>query len=538
MATNDLLLQVAKASLTAIGEVLGEKVSEGISLVSEENDELDNFKSSCKKPVGTLTNIPDEVYREVMTAYYDALKEKDAGEVFDTLIAKGKTWDEKIADVIDTLTRPVNSRKVKVTDGDDTTTYKISFPLSSVGIDSVAKIKSGKKTSLLSWDNEFFGKTALFKYFVSLWTIEKQLSDAVLGACFNVLKDNAPDLLQAIYSNLPSSELKELLKVSTSGSLKSEAKKKIKDALPENSYLNAALSDYGDLTKAYNKLQKEIDSSNSDYSDISKATAKFLKEQNSLVSYLAKQSVDVSVETLPDVLDPNDAYIKYNMAMTTVSVLSGHGDNLDSSTYGKKVKVIDASELTTAIEISGNAKANTILGGSGNDTIYGGKGNDSLLGGAGSDSLYGETGNDKLFGDAGDDLLSGGKGNDSLNGGAGNDLLFGELGNDKIWGDAGNDTLFGNKGNDSLWGGAGKDVFYFESGDGKDTIFDYAAGDDKIFLASGSIDKVMMSGSNVTFKIGAASIKVRDAKDAEITFQFADGSESKYLNGKLTNSAG
>ena len=52
MATNDLLLQAAKASLKAIGEVLGEKVSEGISLVSEENDELSNFKSSCKKPVG------------------------------------------------------------------------------------------------------------------------------------------------------------------------------------------------------------------------------------------------------------------------------------------------------------------------------------------------------------------------------------------------------------------------------------------------------------------------------------------------------
>lgn len=533
MATNDLLLQAAKASLTAIGEVLGEKVSEGISLISEDKDELDNFKKSCKKPVGTLTNIPDEVYREIMTAYYDALKEKDAGEVFDTLIAKGKTWDEKIAEVIDTLTRPVNSRKVKV--GDDATTYKISFPLSKVGIDSVAKIKSGKKTSLLSWDNEFFGKTALFKYFASLWTIEKQLSDAVLGACFNVLKENAPELLQAIYSNLPSSELKEILKVSSNGSLKSAAKKKIKDALPENSYLNAALIDYGELTEAYNKLQKEIASNNSDYSDISKATANFLKAQNNLVSYLTKNNIDVSISALPDVLDPKDAYIKYNAAMTTVSVISGHGASLDSSIYGKKVKVIDASELTTAIKIFGNAKANTILGGKGNDTIYGGKGNDSILGGAGNDSIFGEIGNDKLFGDAGDDLLSGGKGNDSLNGGAGNDLLFGELGNDKIWGEAGNDTIFGNKGNDSLWGGAGKDVFYFESGDGKDTILDYAAGDDKIFLASGSIDKVMMSGSNVTFKIGAASIKVRDAVDKEITIQFADNSEQKYLNGQAVN---
>lgn len=522
MATNDLLLQMAEESLDAIGDVLGEKVREGISLVSSDEDELDNFKSSCKKPVGTLKDIPDEVYREVMTAYYDALKEKDAGTVIKQLAASGKDLDEKIEGVIETLTRPVSSRSVSV----DNDTYKISFPLSKVGINSVAQITRGNKISYLKWGDEFFGKTALFKYFVSLWRIEEKLSEAVLGACFNVLTTNAPDLLQAIYSDAPSSELKEIIGISTSS--KSSVKKKIKDALPENSYLNSALSKYGTLTKAYNKLQKEINSSDSTYKNISKATESFLKARNSLVNYLAQENIAVDVSTLPDVLDPRDAYIRYNTAMTTVSVLSGHGDKLDSSIYSSKVKNIDASELTTAIKIVGNSKANKIYGGKSNDTLKGGSGNDSILGGLGNDKLYGNTGNDTLYG---------GNGRDSLYGNAGNDIILGESGNDKLYGNAGNDSLGGGEGNDSLWGGDGKDIFYY-SNDENDTILDYTAGDDKIFLASGSIDKVMMNGKNVTFKIGTGSLKVRNVKDAEITVVFADNSESKYLNGKLINSQG
>ncbi|MBR4904662.1 MAG: hypothetical protein IKZ53_08315 [Selenomonadaceae bacterium] len=527
MTTNDLLLQMATESMNAIGNVIGEKVSEGISLISSDKDELANFKDSCKKPVGTLDDIPDEVYREVMTAYYDALKEKDSGEVFDKLIASGKTWTEKINDVIDTLTRPVDSRKVEV----DGSSYKISFPLSKVGVDSVALITKGSKASFLNWDNEFFGKTALFKYFASLWNIEKTLSDAVLGACFNVLKTNAPDLLQAAYSNVSSSELKEILGINKT-SIKNLVKNKIKNALPKNSYLNNAMTNYGTVTKLYNKLQKEINSSRSTYSSIEKATANFIKARDNLISYMAQNGVDISVAALPDVLDPINPYLKYNTAMTTVSVLSGNTEKIEPKIYNSKVKIIDATTCADSTEIVGNAKANKILGGIGNDTISGGAGKDSLWGGAGDDSLFGETGNDKLYGYSGEDLLIGGKGNDTLFGGEGNDGLFGEQDNDKIYGESGNDTLFGNKGNDSLWGGDGADVFYYEKGDGNDLIFDYVAGEDKIFLASGSISKVMMSGSNVTFKIGTGSIKVKDAKDAEITFVFADESESKYLNGK------
>ena len=530
MATNDLLFQMATESMNAIGNVIGEKVSEGISLVSPEKDELANFQDSCKKPVGTLDDIPDEVYREVMTAYYDALKEKDSGAVFNELTTSGKSWNEKISDVIDTLTRPVDSRKIEV----DGSSYKISFPLSKVGIDSLATITKGSKASVLYWSNEFFGKTALFKYFASLWTIEKQLSDAVLGACFNVLKTNAPDLLQAAYSNTSSSELKELLGTNKT-SIKSLVQSKIKAALPQNSYLNSAMKNYGNVTKLYNKLQKEINSSRSTYISIENATNNFIKARDNLINYMAQNGVEISVAALPDVLDPINPYLKYNTAMTAVSVLSGNEEKIEPKIYNSKVKIIDASTCAAANEIVGNSKANKIYGGLGNDTISGGKGKDSLYGGAGDDSLFGEVGNDKLFGDLGEDLLIGGKGTDTLYGGDGNDGLLGNEDSDRLFGEAGNDTIYGNRGDDSLWGGEGADVFCYEKGDGKDIIFDYTAGEDKIFLNDCSISKVMTSGSNITFKIGTGSIKVKDAKDAEITFVFADESESKYINGKIVS---
>ena len=107
---------------------------------------------------------------------------------------------------------------------------------------------------------------------------------------------------------------------------------------------------------------------------------------------------------------------------------------------------------------------------------------------------------------------------------------------DTLLGGAGNDTLNGGAGNDLLWGGDGENIFYYTSGDGDDTIFNYAAGSDKIFLASGSVDDVMQDGNNVIFKIGEGLITVDYVKDAEITVQLADGTENKYLNGGLVPS--
>ena len=66
-------------------------------------------------------------------------------------------------------------------------------------------------------------------------------------------------------------------------------------------------------------------------------------------------------------------------------------------TIDSDVKVVDASERTTAVKITGNAKANSIIGGSGADTLQGGAGNDTLWGGAGNDKLYGGAGKDTFI---------------------------------------------------------------------------------------------------------------------------------------------
>lgn len=120
-------------------------------------------------------------------------------------------------------------------------------------------------------------------------------------------------------------------------------------------------------------------------------------------------------------------------------------------------------------------------------TQYGTDGNDELLGTALDDTIYGG---------AGEDQLAGGDGNDYLYGGSDTDILFGGAGNDRLNGGDGIDILIGGRGNNLLAGGYDMDIFFLrvdtQNGflfgnfyfvpDSFDTIVDFAAGKDKIFL--------------------------------------------------------
>lgn len=130
----------------------------------------------------------------------------------------------------------------------------------------------------------------------------------------------------------------------------------------------------------------------------------------------------------------------------------------------------------------------------GNHFVQASNGNDIVTGATGSDSLYGEAGSDVLNGGVGDDNLDGGTDNDTLLGEAGNDRLYGGLGSDRLfggagsdllYGEAGNDLLDGGLGNDTLNGGDGADIFVLRPGDGRDTIYGYSDGIDKIGLSGG-----------------------------------------------------
>ncbi|PZR85050.1 MAG: hypothetical protein DI537_31610 [Stutzerimonas stutzeri] len=153
---------------------------------------------------------------------------------------------------------------------------------------------------------------------------------------------------------------------------------------------------------------------------------------------------------------------------------------------------------------------NVVTGGNGDDDFDGGAGNDTLNGGAGDDTLAGGLGNDALKGGSGDDLVTGGEGNDDVAGGSGDDVLLGGLGNDMLSGGSGDDRLDGGAGDDALTGGSGEDAFVFASGFGRDTIADFALGEDALEFASAvfadfdaAMARAAQVGSDVVFTIDA-----------------------------------
>jgi serralysin len=122
----------------------------------------------------------------------------------------------------------------------------------------------------------------------------------------------------------------------------------------------------------------------------------------------------------------------------------------------------------------------TVRAGNGNDTVRGYAGADTVYGGIGRDTLFGDTGNDRLFAETGNDTGWGGAGNDRLAGGDGDDVLGGGPGADVVFGGNGADTIFGSSGNDQLNGGPGADTFQFFAGTGRDRVFGFVIGEDRI----------------------------------------------------------
>lgn len=152
------------------------------------------------------------------------------------------------------------------------------------------------------------------------------------------------------------------------------------------------------------------------------------------------------------------------------------------------IYTLDASNVQRELKIKGNDLSNKIIGSSNNDN--------TIDGGISADSIYGGNGNDSLFGGKGNDVLDGGKGNDVLK------------------------------------GGDGSDVFIYKDGYGKDTIEDYAAGDDTIKFDSVKISDsdITSSNGNIIFKIGSGSLTVKNVENQEITYIDASNKEKPYNN--------
>ena len=135
-------------------------------------------------------------------------------------------------------------------------------------------------------------------------------------------------------------------------------------------------------------------------------------------------------------------------------------------TTGTTALNVDASNVVTALTITGNAGANVLTGTSANDTLNGGAGDDTLDGGDGTNLLRGGIGNDSYVVDALTDGVSEGlaAGTDtvvaSLNYTLGANVENLELTGSAITG-TGNtlaNVLTGNDGNNLLTGGMGNDT--------------------------------------------------------------------------------
>ena len=196
---------------------------------------------------------------------------------------------------------------------------------------------------------------------------------------------------------------------------------------------------------------------------------------------------------------------------------------------------IYTATLNIAQNIKGSNPSWTIKATDGDDTITGGSKADSINGGDGADIINGGSGDDSIIGEDGKDTINGDNDNDYISGGYGADYLAGDSGNDIINGDNGNDIIIGGYGNDTLTGGAGKNIFIYDDGDGNDVITDYTAGSDTIQIDSGSIIGSSLSGNDVILNIGSGSIKLKNAKNKNITVTDSNGNTTtKIYNDSAT----
>lgn len=181
--------------------------------------------------------------------------------------------------------------------------------------------------------------------------------------------------------------------------------------------------------------------------------------------------------------------------------------------------------------LTGNAGRNELSGGAGDDRLAGGAGADRLLGGGGRDladysgsedgvrvnltagrGRFGDAAGDRLQGienikgSAADDSLTGNDFRNKLIGNAGDDLLRGAGGADTLIGGAGSDTLNGGAGDDRLYGGAGADSFLFAAGDGRDTIFGFREGSDRLAISADLLGDAGLEGLDLTIRAGRSVI--------------------------------
>lgn len=256
---------------------------------------------------------------------------------------------------------------------------------------------------------------------------------------------------------------------------------------------------------------------------------------------------------------------------TADTVLASVSYTLTAAAQVERLAAAD-SNLTTALNLTGNAYShliqgnagvNTLTGGTGNDKLYGYAGDDRLDGGQGTDTLYGGIGNDTYVVDSLSDTIveNAGEGTDTIEASISFDLSTvtnvenltltgtnaidgtGNALDNVIHGNAAANTLNGGGGTDMLFGGAGDDTYVIGdaharvielAGEGNDTV---QASVDYSLAGMSNIETLMLTGSAVratgnaehNILIGTAGSNVLDGAGGGDTLQGGAGNDVYYV---------
>ena len=255
-------------------------------------------------------------------------------------------------------------------------------------------------------------------------------------------------------------------------------------------------------------------------------------------------------------LGGNDKYYVDNAGDKVVEAAGGGTDRVYASVSyvlqaGSEIETLSTTKVTgtAAIDLTGNAFAQTIIGNAGANT---------LNGGAGKDTMYGYGGNDKYYVDnAGDKVVEAvGGGNDRVYASVSYQLAAGTeietlsttkstgtaainlTGNEfaqTIIGNAGANVINGGAGKDTLSGGAGNDIFVFNTAlnasTNVDTITDFNVANDTVHLENAIFTALTATGAlasaafraNTTGLAGDATDRIIYETDTGKLFYDADG---------------
>ncbi len=215
---------------------------------------------------------------------------------------------------------------------------------------------------------------------------------------------------------------------------------------------------------------------------------------------------------------------------------------------------IDATALSTGVQIGGSASANAITGGAGGDTIDGAGGSDAIDGGAGDDRIVFRGTETSLAGGSGSDTLTlaaqGGITTIDLSVTSGSDQTTGDtvsvidfenvdasvLSSGQtitLIGSSSANVLVAGAGNDTIHGGGGADAI--SAGAGNDTV-DYWGSEDSIDGGAGTNTLVMKAATVVDL---ALADQTSGDRPTVTGFQNVDGSGLTVLQSVLvTGSSG